>query len=381
MQSDAGSVAFNNRTYHFARDSVSTVYLVLSNFYVLSGVGGQTEQSPGDMPVRASIESSGGSFAQFLWSGSIDKILPALSVTRSDALSFSLTSGDKFYIRIFATSAPAGSIYTDCDEADANTNGPQMSVTGGDALEISGVDKTMSGTVVDSGFEIIYWPSAIVAESTKRAYYFLGDSRVAGFRSDGTVNDCGQFSVPLGPQNAYINLGIGSDDAAAFLASHTLRLQLAQYCTHILSDLGAADYLLLGQSAAVTESRITSVAALFSPKPFYQATFQPATDGAWTLVDGSDQTVDPTESVRLQINADIRAGVINGVTGFVDIASFLEQNAHLGKWKADGTPAKYTVDGLHQTYFGNQQIVISIPDNNVLQLPTIDNSVFMSINM
>ncbi len=89
-------------------------------------------------------------------------------------------------------------------------------------------------------------------------------------------------------------------------------------------------------------------------------TVAPNTSGAWTLANGSDQTPAANTAQRLLYNTWVRNNVL-GVDGFFDTVGPSKLTADENRWNADGTAAKYTGDGLHETAFANQQYVFTGP--------------------
>lgn len=211
-----------------------------------------------------------------------------------------------------------------------------------------------------------YFPKAISAQTTKKTFYLLPDSRGAGQGGTATANgDSGELAPSISTAYAYHNGGVPGDRTDWFAdptKSPLRRARLARFGfgasagdarAITLINLGIND-VRAGRTVANCLTNDTTVIALC--KRAYITTMPPATTGAWTAVDGSDQTVGATEAVRTGVNDARRVTGYAGSIGTLEIADVTESARNSGKWKADGTAAKWTADGLHESTYAYDQI-------------------------
>jgi hypothetical protein len=321
-----------SRSAHIARDDITALQLVIPNWVVTSNA----ETGPGSScTVTASVEYPAGTFKQVTFSGATSILIADAAQAISDFVSVAIPNGATFFVRIFRT----GFSNSVCPYT-LTTNSGQGSVANYGAG--SGTDQTMSGTIANTGGGH-FAPAAILAMTTKPSIYLMGDSRTAGVGDTADASlDRGQFARSIGPSYGYINAGCGGDRQYQWLLSNAKRLALAQYCSHVLNGYGIND-LTVSHSGATVYTDIQSAEALFPTKPMWVATVSPHSTGAWTLADGSDQTVGTENAQRVALNASIRAR-----SRFLEIADQVESARDSGKWLAPG----YTTDGLHATQTG-----------------------------
>jgi hypothetical protein len=335
------------RTYHYARDSITSLQLVFGNWFVQTLYGDNAPEagSGGTLTVEASIEYPEGTFTRVTFGSSNTYVIADGGSVTSDAVNVSIPNGAKFFVRVRRTGSYAAT-FTD------SAYGPHIDVANGDALESTSNNTVMSGTVTDSNSGLYaMWPQAIIATTSVPSVAILGDSRQAGYGDSPSANQ-GEVGKAIGDSVAYIDLGCASDHAHGFVASHSRRVALANFCTHVVCGYGGGDILLSTYTAAQTEANIQTIRGYFS-QPFFQTTLPPITTGAWNLADHSDQTLGSTNSVRVEFNDWVRSGP-TGITP-IEITDYVESSRDSGYWKHNG----YTTDGTHETAFGNSQIVIS----------------------
>ena len=175
---------------------------------------------------------------------------------------------------------------------------------------------------------------------------------------DGTSPNVGYAERSLGALGiAFINLGNPGETAQQYVAKHTIRAALKQYVSHVWCGYGYND-LTAGRSAALTFADLQAIYGYSADKKNVQAMMPYRSTGAWTLADGSDQTVPavfgPGGAVDT-LNASILA---NGSVKYTDYRSVaFDLSTH--KWLADGTVGKYTPDGIHNSQFTCQTVASS----------------------
>jgi hypothetical protein len=340
------------RTFHFVRGAVTSIRVGTPNWYVPVALDSVETNGGGSLTVTGSIEYPAGTFTQLLFGGSVTGTCADGATLLSDALTIAIPDGAKFYVRRFITAA-SSLVYSD------DGSGTTGDVTNGDAIVLGGSDQTMSGTIVDGGTGLFCPPICIIGEACpKSSAAFVGDSRDAGLWDHTNINtsgDRGELARPLGSQIGYICLGVSTDQAHNFTASHAHRLEMAQYCTHVILNYGPND--IENRGLAQTETDIVAAANVFGSQPVWTATITPRTYGPWTAVDGSDQTLSDYSADHISLNNWLRT-VPAPFAGCFEVADQLEISHNSGLWRADGTAAKYTPDGLHETSFGNASLVL-----------------------
>jgi hypothetical protein len=225
------NLQFNSRTSHTMRAAVSSFQVVFPNWYVNDS---WVEAGPGTAAtLTASIEYPVGTFTQIKFPGSASGTIPSAKNLISDPISLSIPKGGQFFIRTFWNNS--------------------------------------AGVVVqyDAVFLAAYRPVAIIGTITQPSVLLLGDSRQNGFSNN--VGAGSAVNVPQGecagsidPLFGYINAGVGGDQANLFVASHTNRAALGQYCPHIGCEYGVNDLDL----SSLTSTQLISYIADHKPFPW-----------------------------------------------------------------------------------------------------------------
>ncbi len=232
-------------------------------------------------------------------------------------------------------------------------------IAGGDAIEQTATDKTMSGTITDGGIGIGMWPCAIWGYRSGRCVGLLCDSRGVGATDTPDASgNLGEIQRSIEPLYAIQPIGRSGESMTGFLGSSTIRRTLLAPCTTIIDALGINDIGIVGAiDQATFESRKTSLRSSFAQTDYWGVTMPPFTSGAWTLADRSDQTVTAGNAVRTTANTWLRALAGGLLTGVLDPAITAET---AGKWNAPG----WTGDGAHElagdVTKGNKSYVFSI---------------------
>lgn len=333
------------RSRHRAAVAISSLQLVLPNWWIF---GGGNETGTGSaLTVTASIEYPAGTFTQVKFSGSATGSIPDLTSLVSDAVSVSIPSGAFFFVRCWISSTTAFPYFQHNAGVDtANGEACTFSASGGV------VDQTMGGTVANTTNGVMYTPVAIIGQTNKPSVALMGDSRVFGQNDSysGTSGDLGTLARSIGPTLAYINGATPSDTANAFNNGHVRRLPILKYCSHLVCEYGVVD-LFGGNTASGLLTILQSLWASWGNSTrVFQTTIAPITTGAWTLANGSDQTVATWEAQRTSLNTSIRAGFPGQIQGIFEIANQDEPSQNNGKWIANGTPGFWTADGTHESH-------------------------------
>lgn len=341
----------NARTHHVARDNITSLKIELPNWYWTRG-GTLTEAAGGgNITYSASVEYPAGTFTQILFAGAATAVCASNTSLLSDFCAVNIPNGASFWIRSYANAVTA-IVFT-----DGNAGFPQLDYGNGEAYEYSAAsttDKTMGGTLTDNGAATapICVPTAIIANTRKPSVLILGDSRDWGFTDlYDASGDLGDLARSIGPAYGYINAGCAGDTLSGFITAHTRRAALQTYCSHVIfgDPINALRAGGSGQnkSAATVLGELQTILGYFPTKRCFTTTpGGPNTTGAWTAVDGSDQTVNANQAEIANYTTAIRAGVANSVGSF-DIMAAVENPTAPGKWWATGVAQATTSDGLH----------------------------------
>lgn len=333
---NSGSTDTMNRSAHYARDDIGALQLVYCNWYVKTSDGTETATG-GTMSLKTSIEYPVGVFTQVKGGGSATWTIASGSTGVSDLTAVSIPRGALFFVRTSLHNA-SGVQYMD-QIADA---------TLGDRISFVATDLTMSGTVANDVPGYCFVPSAIIGQTRKRSVLVLGDSTTLGLKdtADGTTGDMGTVARSIGGSVAYTNGGTPSDRAAWAKTNSTKRIALSAYFSDIIFGYQKNDPTGTFQADIITLANLYPVTARKSA-----VTSTPQTSGAWTLVNGSDQTVVTNYTSG---NAFL-AAVPQPFTRCFDINPAVSIAGTPTKWFAPS----YTADGIHETQTANLAIKAS----------------------
>lgn len=292
----SGDLSLSGESYHIARDTISTIQLVVPNFYVRIYEATFVETALGaDSTWAASVQNlRTGERTQMTWGGATTATVQDLTYGYTDTVTLRtpILRGDKFAVRLWVHNPVNPPYYT-------TDNCPP-----GDLIEVSGGasnDKTMGGNMADQIALGSLRPAAILSTTTRPSIYLLGDSRMAGYGDtmDSSL-DVGEAARSVGPYFGYINAGIPGDRLQFYKTNSALRLQLTQFCSHVIGNLGGND-IIQGRSAPDIIADLNTVWALpgLAGRDISWLTIGPYTSSAGP--------VPASESVRQAVNAYIRS--------------------------------------------------------------------------
>jgi lysophospholipase L1-like esterase len=356
------------RSKHAAMENISALQLVFANWYLSGG-----EQSPGAAAqYTASIEYPIGTLAAIVKFGgaTIGSVADGGTLV-SDMTPVNIPRGAAIYVRMWQSCA-AGIVH--CANYGLNN------VTG--AVPNSGEWWAFGATVTDftqtttnvnnqqSGTHIK--PAAIIGYTSNATFFIAGDSRLG----NGTTNDnapnsyggLGEVERSLVKSFGTLNAGMSGEKLAdAAGAGYARRIQLAQYCSHVICEYGINDFVTAAPVATML-ANLATFAAKFGGKPFYQTTISPYTTSTDSWKATTDQTVsNPTTNTnRIAFNNAIRAGLSAPVTGHIEVADQTESSRDSGFWKVNGSAFAYTNDGLHANAAGAALVETSTAFQNIV---------------
>lgn len=345
-----------SRSRHQARENISLLKIAVPNWYCALQVApsnGTEANNGASTTVTASIEYPVGVFTRITFGGSVSGVNPAGSTIYSDWVNVSIPNGADFYVRLW-TSNPTGLVYYNNHIAQSG----EMNAFG-----VTTPDLTMGGSFAAAS-NIMQVPCAIIGYATQPSFWLAGDSRCAGISDSASASlNVGELARTIGNKFAYINAGIASDRVNLASANYTRRLELSQFCSHIISNYGINDNRSDGgnRSSAQVMTDLNTFGALFGGKPFYQCTIAPYTSSTDSFATTANQStaVNTNHAQLLVLNDAIRAGGVTSAWGIIEIWNAVTTS---GVW----TPG-LTTDGLHENHRGN----LAIQASNAVAVATI----------
>jgi hypothetical protein len=338
---------------HIATSNIAGLQLVLTNSYA-----GATEVADGaDTTVTAGIEYPIGTTPVLVtFGGGASGTIPNGQLLLSDWCPMTIPKGALFRVRIWRSNS-AGI-------AGAAASAGHSFALWGDSLNRSATttpDLTLSTSIPsDNGGGGGYQPCAILTYTREPSVGLLGDSRITG---DGdTVDAAGALGLAarsLAPHIGWISLARSGTTVLNFNNSHTNRLQVAGYCSHLIVGYPLNDFAASAGLSAV-QSRMQTLWGLFPNHTIFQLTCEPSAtsaSGNWTS-DGDQTAQSYTVPNLAQFNDWVR-GLPTPVKRCFDSATVLSSVTDRTKWASDGSNKKYTNDGIHANQFGNIQVALS----------------------
>lgn len=334
----ASTTGWNARTAHYARDAISSLQILLCNWYVNAGVG-ETGQG-GAQTVTASIEYPVGTFTQIKFGGNASYAIPDLASIVSDAAVVSIPKGALFFIRVYRVNA-----------VSIIFSSRHINLTLGDAVNNTNADQTMSGTVTDNGNGSLVPVQGIVGTTALPSIGVIGSSRMVGY-TDFTYDSTGEtgYARMFGGSFAYMDFSVSGDKTLSVAGSggSKRRALLAQYCSRLWLDPGLND-ISNGVTAA---SVMTSLSGMASAWPGGlskvimndEAAYTTSTDG-WTTT--ANQTVSGFEAQRVALNTSINA--LTGYNQIVQTNTFDGNGTNSQFWNNPVVGgSQFTPDGIHE---------------------------------
>lgn len=338
-----------SRSPHFAADNITSLKIVLPNWYWDRPGATKTDLgSGGNITYRASIEYPAGTYTQVLFTGSASGVAANLTNLVSDAVAVTIPKGAQFWVRIKGVGAAACVVWT----SESITPAQSILDTGNGAACMIGnglADLTMTnGTFTNFGsapYLYAFGPVAIIANTQRPSFGCYGDSRNA-FANDtyDASGDLGEVTRSIGGAGyGYTNIGCYGDTVALFNASSAMRRSLAPYFSHIIDEYGIND-ISGGASLATIQSARATMWANFSTQPIYATTVTPVATSAvgWTITPGGQAPQNNT--VRSAHNDWIRT-TPSPLAGYYEVADVAESSRNSGSWKvnpAAGTAITFT---------------------------------------
>jgi hypothetical protein len=327
------------RTAHVATENLNAIKVVFGNFYINSNVPDQGNSAAAT--ITASIEYPAGTCTQIKFNGSASVTIPNINVAFSDYTTTSIPSGATYWIREW-WSNPNGVL---ANLWNSPTLGDQLFINGSGATP----DQTVSCTTVIGNFTQYSIPQlAIIGHTINPSVIVVGDSLGWGnsdIIADPSSNQVGTVVRSFGTSLPFLNLSVGGEAAGSFIANSPARQQVLTYGSHLVSEFGANDFFVLGNTtAAQVEASLQTVYALARPgQKIFQTTITPHTLSAtkWISPDDQTQYSSAQQAGKVTLNSDIRALLLNTVGEF-DIASIVGIGTNNQDWQVPAAAVTVT---------------------------------------
>lgn len=339
------------RTRHIAKDTITAVQVAYGAWRYQADTGDIVTAA---MTVNVALEYPVGVIVgTFAWNGASNKLIPSGETALSDALACNVPSGAEFWLRLYVVMASGG-----VPQMGTGSGGNDQAYAG-EAMNLGSsiADQTAGGTITNNNGGRNIYPLAVVGMTGKASFYLIGDSKTAGSGEEGAVGagDTGELARSIGAAGyAYINAGVSSDFAVNRAHRSRRIAALAQYCSHVVVQLGFNDLFSGGYTAAQIMSNLNNIYSQYPSKPILQATITPTTTSTDAWATTGNQAVRPGEAERVTLNGLIRAKPIP-LVGVLEIADVMETARNSGIFKAPGN----TADGVHETRAGYDLIAVS----------------------
>ena len=331
----------NARSVHYARNDLTSCQLAFTDSHISNGGPLPGEVAAGaDTSIKVGWEYPLGNLPaqQILFGGSAVGTIPDGGMLISDPFNPNTPNGSLFAVRVWKHNAVGLGEY-----------GWGQNTALGDRYSYSAYalpDLSLNGTITNTGGDQFFTPTAVICKIRSPSICAYGDSRAIGTHdtTDGS-GDIGDIARSVGPYFGYIVMAQSGYSAAYFNTyDHTMRLQLAAYCTHVINETGAVDQE--SSKLAATETALRTLWALFRGKRVYQNTFEPFTHS-------TDFWKTTTNQAMISPNWGTANAWITttppGIMGYFDIANAVESSANSGFWLTNGIANYCTKDGVHAT--------------------------------
>lgn len=363
--------AIMTRHCHYARDTITSLQLVYAGWASTPQTNnylGAEISAGNDIQFNAWVEyptgNPVGNAVQATCSASTSCTATSLTNKATDSVSINIPNNAKFCVWTYE---PSGQhiIYT---ANFTQTDGFLWETSCGSSCEAtnmgtSGVPSS-PGAITDNVFgRSGITPSAIIAQTSVKSTYLLGDSRQQGVRDTAdATEDLGDMARSVGPGMPYINGGVGGQRMSVWYWSNANQLDLAKYTSIISDELGINEFVQNNATIATMLPYKEKIAHLFATKtkPYAWTTIEPVTATTDFCATTGNQTLETWNADKTSFNDDIRIGGL-GVSSYFELANPVEVNSS-GVAQQDGgfwITTGYSNDCLHELAAGNALIVSS----------------------
>jgi len=357
----ASNAQMMSRTKHTAMDSVTKLKIAYANFWADVGV----ESTPGaSTTYTAGIEYPIGTVTAVTFSnGSNTGVATDGSIITSDWVNITIPRGATFFVRTWQSNS-TGVVWV-ARRSLANQAGVVPTSGEWHTIGLTTTDYTKAATNVNNGSTSnSFVPLAILGYTKRPSFLIVGDSRSSPAATNETIpNSVGA----TGEVERSIAKGYGSINASdpgetllgVSTTSFTRRLPLANWCTHIIIDLGINDFTA-GKTSTQAVTYLNTICDLLPGKSIFACTVSPksASTDSWTTT--VNQTADATSNAnRIAYNGIMRTNPPPKISATFDVADQTESSRDSGLWRVNGAANGYTLDGLHGNSTANAAIETS----------------------
>jgi hypothetical protein len=361
--SDGVDTSANFRYLHVVTTPCADIRLLYANHYNATAAG------PNPITVKARVEyptvsapsnaGQSGASVPVTFGGAGTVTIDPGGFALSDPVPVILTAGRCLYTRTYVSVASAGQRWpTDLYCISANFEG---ATRGAPAADLSATGGTLISTSTEPG----YGPAAVVGipvSGRPASVAVVGDSILYGsgeFYPNGYGYAARALTTALVPYVQLAKPGEKASDVTTGAESgYAYRMMLAGGCTHAIEGYARNDWAT-GRTLSQVQADKLTIATWLSTRRIrvYVSTSIPGTTSTDGWITPGGQSVGSGESVRVALNAWIRAGLpVDSVTGtavavgtpgalvagqpghpyagYFEIADTVETARDSGKWKA-----------------------------------------------
>ncbi len=337
-----------NRTPVLLCENVIGIIIALWGKYMN---GGTETNNTGIETWTGSIEYPVGVYTQLRWGGNTQGTLNPGAKLLCDMASVSIPKGAKAWVRLWCQTTGQITFFS-WYAGDGTAQGAYGTSVG------AVPDLTMGGNAATTpntaGF--MRTPHMVLGLTTKRSVLILGDSISVcrGYVNQDGVPLQGDVDRVFGGEYGTAHGGQSGDSLANFVASHAWRVDMAQYVTDIVLNMGIND-VTGGASAATIQANTNTSLGYFPGKHIAVNTLSPVTTSTDNWATVANQTVAANEAVRVAVNTQRKTN-LPLATVVWDINQNGVENIPSpedGKWAADaGLLVVGGADGTHPNTLG-----------------------------
>lgn len=299
-----------------ADSDIKDIGLTLPNFYVNSS--GVEVGTGATSTWHCSVEYPLGSTPKDIkLGGSLDILVPDLSLGKTDRTTINIPKGSKFALRLWQSN-PIGIAWLSNFFASSPGDGFTVGTTTPDV--------TRSNTTITQATVNGMLPIGILGTTTQDTIVAIGDSTCIGRGDTGdTAYAQGWVERSFVGRKSVLNIGVSGEKAETWVAGNTaLRREAIALASpkKAIIVYGTND-ISASRSPSTIVGYIQAIGTLINI-PYLGATIPPRTTSTdlWVTI----QTVLSTEAVRKGFNKLLRRGGLIGSIGIIDIANTLQAN-------------------------------------------------------
>jgi len=346
-----------SRTGHYARDVISSLQLICTNFPFIYEGGSQVTPST----CKMSVEYPAGVCTPVTFSSAPNVSVAYNAYVLSDAAIVSIPNGALFWVRIYETNS--ATLYETSNHIDTVNMGDAT------ALGTSVPDQTVNCTiVVDGGSSQTISPGGVIALTAVKSVSILGDSLVFGAFDtyDNSSGDIGVIERTVGASLPYMSVsadGLAAQTVTAGPGPWTALFNT--YSSSTIIELAINDTVGNGRTLLQVEGYLTTIYSYFTTAVF-QTTITMATNSTDNWATSGNQSAQSGNSTSIALNDALRAATFGPSGGYLEVANGWSVAQDSPVWKNPGAGfgacsppvggLYWTHDGVHGTPCGYLQM-------------------------